>query len=206
MTYTITPFEDIEYQVKQLKRHKMQGYYDIDSVKSNYYDVFDKLGDYDKNDLFCFITLRLKNKVKVKTTINGLHTFKFVKTDYPAVLSVAKALTKIITRKFWKRKGKYSDIPMQFAIESNKGWFKEHLHGVIRLKGLKEQINETEAIDIIAKICDNIEEVNSSDKTAIDIQAQQYCEDATNSVAHRIEYICKSSANLSTIKYQPLIK
>ena len=53
MTNTITPFEDIEKQVKQLKRHRMQGYYDIDSVRSNYYYIFDKLGDYDKDDLFC---------------------------------------------------------------------------------------------------------------------------------------------------------
>lgn len=205
MANTITPFEDIEKQVKQLKRHRMQGYYDIDSVRSNYYYIFDKLGDYDKDDLFCFITLRLKNKVKVKTKINGLYTFKVVKTDYPAVLSVANALTKKITRKFWRRKGRYSNLPMQFSIESNKGWFKEHLHGVIRLKDLKQSYGETEVIDIISDICNNIDEVNSNDNTAIVIHTHPYSEDATNSVAHKIEYICKSSAKLPTIKYNPLI-
>ena len=93
----------------------MQGYYDIDSVRSNYYYIFDKLGDYDK-DGYSVLSLRLKNKVKVKTKINGLYTFKVVKTDYPAVLSVANALTKKITRKFWRRKGRYSNLPMQFQL------------------------------------------------------------------------------------------
>ena len=90
-------------------------------------------------------------------------------------------------------------MPMVRAIEANKLWFKEHLHLIIRFKDLKQFYNENDIELFIRECCNNLEEVNERDKTAVFIRMFRYWND-TNELGNTIEYICKTTSN----KYDPL--
>jgi len=171
-------------------RISTQGYYDVNAVEKNFYKVIDVLGDFDKNDWIASITIRLKNKV------NG------IPTDYPIARMVARSLKKKFSRKFKGRKG---HLPSVFAIESNKGWFKEHIHCLIRFKNLQYYKNENEIETSLRTICNNMDEVNSSDPSAIDIRMFHYWEDHSKQLGNSIEYICKTSCNFKDHTYDPLL-
>ena len=198
-------FEEYIDNNKIAFRIAKQGFYDIDSVKSNFYKVLDILGDFDKTEYIAALTLRLKNKVKVKKIIEGVETFDYIKTDYPIAKSVANAISIKTTKKFWGRKGRYNKMPMVFAIESSKNWDKEHIHALIRFTDLKQYYSLNELSMILRGLCYNFEEVNSRDHTAVEIRMFHYCENETKQLGNSIEYICKSTANFKDHSYDPLL-
>ena len=93
-------FEEYIDNNKIACRIAKQGYYDIDSVKNNFHKILDALGDFDKTEYIAALTLRLKNKVKVKKIIDGVETFEYIPTDYGVAQSVANAISIKLTRKF----------------------------------------------------------------------------------------------------------
>ena len=198
-------FEEIIDRDTIAIRLDKQGYYDIDNVKKNFKKVLSLLGKFDSNDYCAFLTLRLKNKVKVKRVIEGVETIEYTKPCYAIAKSVAKAISLKLTRKFWGRKGKYDKIPMVFSIESNKDWDKDHIHALIRFSEPKQYYSENEISMILRSICNGLEEVNSKDHTAVEIRMFHYCENEANKLGNYIEYICKTTANLKEHSYDPLL-
>lgn len=183
-----------------------QGYYDIDSVEKNFKKVLNLLGDFNSKDHCAFLSLRLKNKVAVKKVIDGVETTEYIKPEYTIAKSVAKAIYIKLTRKLWRRKGKYDKIPMGFTIESSKNWDKDHIHALIRFSELKQYYSENELSMLLRSICNDLNEVNSKDHTAVDIRMFHYCENEANLLGNYIEYICKTSANFKDHTYDPLLK
>jgi len=198
-------FEEYIDKNKIAYRIAKQGYYDINNVKSNFYKALSILGDLDKTEYIAALTLRLKNKVKVKKIINDVETFEYIKTDYPIALSVANAISIKTTKRFWGRKGRYKKMPIVFAIESSKNWDKEHIHALIRFADLKQYYSANELSMILRDICYSFDEVNSRDLTAIEIRMFHYCENETKQLGNSIEYICKSTANFKDHSYDPLL-
>ena len=172
-------FEDYIDNNKIAFRISKQGYYDIDSVKNNFYKVLNFLGAFDKTEYIAALTLRLKNKVKVKKIIDGVETFEYIPTDYRVAQSVANAISIKLTRKFWGRKGRYNKMPMVFSIESSKNWDKEHIHALIRFTDLKQYYSPNELSMILRGLCYTFDEVNRRDHTAVEIRMFHYCETQT---------------------------
>tara|TARA_Y100000356_G_C11254530_1_gene289252 strand:- start:1360 stop:1980 length:621 start_codon:yes stop_codon:yes gene_type:complete len=198
-------FEEYIDNNKIAYRVAKQGYYDIDSVKKNFYKVLNVLGAFDKTEYIAALTLRLKNKVKVKKIVDGVETFEYIPTDYPVAKSVANAISIKLTRKFWGRKGRYNKMPMVFSIESSKNWDKEHIHALIRFTDLKQYYSPNELSMILRSLCYTFDEVNRRDHTAVEIRMFHYCENQTKELGSSIEYICKSSANFKDHSYNPLL-
>ena len=163
------------------------------------------LGDFDKTEYIAALTLRLKNKVKVKKIIEGVETFEYIPTDYRVALSVANAISIKLTRKFWGRKGRYNKMPMVFSIESSKNWDKEHIHALIRFTDLKQYDSPNELSMILRGLCYTFDEVNRRDHTAVEIRMFHYMKNQTKELGSSIEYICKSSANFKDHSYNPLL-
>ena len=165
-----------------------QGYYEYNSVEKNFYQVLDALGALDKNEYCAFITLRLKNKV------SG------IPTGWDTANSVARALRFKISAKYWGRKGrKHNKMPMVRAIEADKNWFKEHLHILVRFNDLKQYYDEKDIELFIRETCNEFEEINERDNTAVSVRMFRYWNN-TNELGNTIEYMCKTSSS----KYDPL--
>lgn len=199
-------FNDYANGNKIISRIAKQGYYDIDAVKKNFGKVLSILGEEPSPDPVCVLNLRLKNRVQVSKQVDGQTITTSVKTDYPVVCAVAHALEKKITRRFWRRRGRYESLPMVFAIESSKNWDKEHIHAVIRFHDLKQYFSNDAIASIVKIICNHLNEVNEKDHTAIDIRMLHYSEDYYDELGNTIEYVCKTSANHVNRQYDPIIK
>ena len=199
-------FNDYANGNKIISRIAKQGYYDIDAVKKNFGRVLSILGEEPSPDPVCVLNLRLKNRIQVKEQVDGQTIARWIPTDYRAACAVAYALEKRITRRFWKRRGRYGSLPMVFAIESSKNWDKEHIHAVIRFHDLKQYFSNDAIASIVRVICNHLNEVNEKDHTAIDIRMLHYSEDHYDELGNTIEYICKTSANHVNRQYDPIIK
>lgn len=185
----------------------IQGYlnkpdYEMAKVKENFYRVQSILGEEDGNELIASITIRLKNRVKVKRLVNGIETTEYVKTDWIIANSVANALQIKVSKAFWGRKSRYVKIPYVSSIESSKGWDKEHIHALIRMSELKEELTSFEIETIIRRICLSFEEVNNHIPDSVIIRTFPYLENEHKIVGNAIHYICKSS----TKAYNPLLR
>ena len=202
----IITFKEIINRSTIAIRLDKQGYYDIDSVKKNFNKVLAILGEFDSKDNCALLSLRLKNKVAVKRIINGNEITEYITPDYWVAKSVAKAISDKLTRKLWGRKGKYDKMPMVFSIESSKNWDKDHIHALIRFAEPKQYYSENEYSMILRSICNDLDEVNSKDHTAVDICMFHYCENEAKQLGNYIEYICKTSANFKDHSYDPLLK
>ena len=193
-------FKDYAPLHKIERRVLSQGYYDYNRVQQNFYNVIDTLGSFDKNDFCAAITLRLKNRVKVKKVVDSIETHEYIKTDWRTANSVAKALRFKISAKYWGRKGrKHNKMPMARAIEADKNWFKEHLHILVRFTDLKQYHDENSIESFIRDTCDGFNEINERDKTAVHIRMFRYW-NQTNELGNTIEYMCKTTSS----KYDPL--
>lgn len=185
----------------------IQGYlnkpdYEMAKVKENFYRVQSILGEEDGNELIASITIRLKNRVKVKRLVNGIETTEYVKTDWIIANSVANALQIKVSKAFWGRKSRYVKIPYVSSIESSKGWDKEHIHALIRMSELKEELTSFEIETIIRRICLSFEEVNNRIPDSVIVRTFPYLENEHKIVGNAIHYICKSS----TKAYNPLLR
>ena len=164
--------------------------YQAFKVEENFYRVIDKLGEPDGKNLLVSVTIRLKNKV------NG------IPTDWIIANSASNAFEFKISRKFWGRKSKYMKLPYISAIESSKGWDKEHIHALVVLKDLKQHYEPTEIEKEVRKIALSLEEVNSNTPDSVITASMPYYEDKNKELGNRIEYICKSSSK----QYNPLAR
>jgi len=182
----------------QYSRLLEQGYYDIKWVKKRFYEALSLLGKPDKRDTLVAITLRLKNKVKVKTITEGVVSYEYVKTDWRVANAAANALRIKANNKFKSRSNRKDLLPYVRAIETNRNGDKDHIHALIRMNDLKRYYEPYEISDIITKIAYGLEEVNSRDKgdnPAVKVRTFPYCEDRCKVLGRSIEYICKTSTN-----------
>ena len=170
--------------------------YDVEYVRKNFYKVLSILGDEDANDLIAAITIRLKNKVIDRGTGEE------VKTDWCIANSVANTLQLKITKRFFGRVSRYVKVPYVSAIESSKGWDKEHIHSLVRLGGLKENLSTDNIENAIREECLSLDEVNNHIPDSVIIRTFPFLENKYKVVGNSIHYICKSS----TKYYNPLIR
>jgi len=164
--------------------------YEMTEVRKNFDKVTRIMGEENGNELIASITIRLKNKV------NG------VPTDWIIANSVANALQIKVSKAFWGRKSKYVRMPYVSSIESSKGWDKEHIHALIRISDLKEELTGYEIETIIRSICFSFEEVNNHIPDSVKIRIFPYLENKDKIVGNAIHYLCKSS----TKAYNPLLR
>lgn len=164
--------------------------YEMEEVRKNFNRVKDILGEENGDELIASITIRLKNKV------NG------VPTDWIIANKVANALQLKASKAFWGRKSKYVKMPYASAIESSKNWNKEHIHALIRMSDLKEELTSYEIETIIRSICLSFEEVNNHIPDSVKIRTFPFLENKDKVVGNAIHYICKSS----TKAYPPLLR
>lgn len=164
--------------------------YEKEEVRKNFNKVKGILGEEDGNELIASITIRLKNKV------NG------IPTDWIIANKVANALQLKTSKAFWRRKSKYVKMPYVSAIESSKNWNKEHIHALIRMSDLKEELTSYEIETIIRSICLSFEEVNNHIPDSVIIRTFPFLENKDKVVGNAIHYICKSS----TKAYNPLLR
>ena len=170
--------------------------YDMEYVRKNFYKVQGILGEENKDDTIAAITIRLKNKVIDRATGEE------VKTDWIIANSVANTLQLLISKKFLGRKSRYVKLPYVSAIESSKGWDKEHIHALIRLSSLKEEYNANNIESIIREVCLSLDEVNNHIPDSVMVRTFPYLENQYKVVGNSIHYLCKSS----TKHYNPLIR
>jgi len=164
--------------------------YEMEEVRKNFNKVKRILGEENGNELIAFITIRLKNK------ING------VPTDWIIANSVANALQIKLSKAFWGRKSRYVKMPYSSSIESSKNWNKEHIHTLIRMSGLKEELTSYEIETTIRSICLALKEVNNHIPDSVLIRIFPFLENKNKIVGNAIHYICKSS----TKAYNPLLR
>jgi hypothetical protein len=176
--------------------------YEMEEVRKSFNKVKRILGEENCNELIASITIRLKNRVKVKTLINGIEATKYIKTDWGIANSVANALQIKVSKTFWRRKSKYVKMPYTSSIESSIGWDKEHIHALIRISDLKEGLTGCEIETIIRSICLSFEEVNNHIPDSVKIRTFPFLENKNKVVGNAIHYICKSS----TKTYNPLLR
>jgi len=185
-------FRDYAYEVIW-KRQKEQGYYEYYEVEKNFYKVIDTLGEFDKNDLIVKIDLQVMNKCG----------------SWGEVDSACNAIRIKASQYFLGRKSKYEKLPFVRAIEEKerkRGVIKNHAHILIRLKAIKQIYSNDAVVDIINKICYDLDEVNSksrnNDDPPVKVRLFPYWEDTNKELGGAIEYICKTS----TKTYNPLIE
>lgn len=164
--------------------------YRMEEVRKSFNKVKRILGEENGNELIASITIRLKNKV------NG------VPTDWIIANKVANTLQLKVSKAFWGRKSKYVKMPYVSAIESSKNWNKEHIHALIRMSDLKEELTSYEIETIIRSICLSFEEVNNHIPDSVIIRTFPFLENKDKVVGNAIHYICKSS----TKAYNPLLR
>ena len=162
----------------------------MEEVRKNFNRVKRILGEENGNELIASITIRLKNKV------NG------VPTGWGIANKVANALQLKVSKAFWGRKSKYVKMPYVSAIESSKNWNKEHIHALIRMSDLKEELTSYEIETIIRSICLSFEEVNNHIPDSVKIRTFPFLENEYKVVGNAIHYICKST----TKDYEPLLR
>jgi hypothetical protein len=164
--------------------------YEMEEVRKNFNKVKRIMREENGNEPIASITIRLKNKV------NG------IPTDWIIANSVANALQIKVSKAFWGRKSKYVKMPYASSIESSKGWDKEHIHALIRMSDLKEEITNYEIETVIRNICFSFEEVNNHIPDSVKIRTFPFLENKDKIVGNAIHYICKSS----TKAYNPLLR
>jgi hypothetical protein len=169
---------DFNDYIKLLKKD-----YDTTKVRENFYRVQDKLGEHNPNEKLVAITLRLQGKADWRTANEASFGLEFK-----------------VSRKFWGRKSKYQKLPMVWAIESNKEWTKDHLHGLIRIQEPKREHTDDEIREIIKEISYSLDEVNEDDPNAVITRIFPFCEDKSKQLGNSIEYVCKTSSK----DYDPL--
>jgi len=164
--------------------------YETEEVRKNFYKVQDILGQEDDSELIASITIRLKNRV------NG------IATDWRTANSVANTLQLLVSKRFWGRRSRKEKMPYVSAIESSKGWDKEHIHALFRMSDLKDELTDFQIETRIRGICLSFKEVNDHIPDSVKIRTFPYLENEYKIVGNAIHYLCKSS----TKTYNPLLR
>lgn len=172
---------DFQEYVKHLRYYNNHiDYYHHKEVEKRFYEVLDKLGEFNEDDLFGFITLRLKSK-----------------SDWIIANNASNALEWKLCKYFWGRYGKVllqrNTAPYSGAIEHNLCRIKDHIHAIIKIDKLRFDYNADALKKRIEEIALTIDEVNERDPDAVRVRIFPYSHNS-NELGNTIEYMCKTSS------------
>lgn len=149
-------------------------------VKQRFYDAIEKIGIPDDGDRFAFITAKPKGNAGWEQNNNTMNAFEFK-----------------FNRKLWKRRSRKEKMPNVGAIEPDASFKKYHFHYLVKLKEIKVLLTDDEIKSIIIKQIKTLEEINSKDPDAIDVQLFRFDKSKANTrddaFGKCIHYLVKSS-------------
>jgi hypothetical protein len=109
-------------------------------------------------------------------------------------------------RKFWKRRSRKEKMPNAGAIEPDASFQKYHFHYLVKLKEIKVLLTDDEIKSIINEQIKTLEEINSKDPNAVDVELFKFDKSKANTrddaFGRHIHYLVKSSQN----QHNPLVR
>ena len=153
-------------------------------VEQRFYEAIEKIGIPDDGDRFAFITVKPKGNAGWEQNNNTMNAFEFK-----------------FNRKLWKRRSRKEKMPNVGAIEPDSSFQKYHFHYLVKLKEIKVHLTDDEIKSIIIKQIKTLEEINSKDHSAIDVQLFRFDKSKVNTkddaFGKHIHYLVKTSQNLN---------
>jgi len=151
-------------------------------VKRSFYEAIEKIGIPNDGDRFAFITAKPKGNAGWEQNNNAMNAFEFN-----------------FNRKLWKRRSRKEKMPNLGAIEPDASFQKYHFHYLVKLKEIKVLLTNDEIKSIITKQIKTLEEINSKDHSAIDVQLFRFDKSKVNTrddaFGKHIHYLVKTSQN-----------
>ncbi len=149
-------------------------------IEPRFYDAIERIGIPKDGEVFVFVTAKPKGNAGWYENINAMNAFEFK-----------------FNRKLWKRKSRKSKMPNVGAIEPDASFLKYHFHYLVKLEDLKVLLTDAEIKSIITKQIKSLEEINSKDASAIDVQLFIFDKSKANTRSDAfgtsIHYLVKSS-------------
>ena len=151
-------------------------------VKQRFYEAINKIGFPNDGDRFALITAKPKGNAGWEQNNNAMNAFEFK-----------------FNRKLWKRRSRKEKMPNVGAIEPDASFKKYHFHYIIKLKEIKVLLTDDEIKSIIIKQINTLEEINSKDPNAIDVEIFKFDKSKANTkddaFGKHIHYLVKTSQN-----------
>ena len=158
-------------------------------VKQRFYEAINKIGFPNDGDRFALITAKPKGNAGWEQNNNAMNAFEFK-----------------FNRKLWKRRSRKEKMPNVGAIEPDASFKKYHFHYLIKLKEIKVLLTDDEIKSIIIKQIKTLEEINSKDQSAIDVEIFKFDKSKANTkddaFGKHIHYLVKTSQN----QHNPLVR
>jgi hypothetical protein len=151
-------------------------------VEQRFYEAIKKIGFPNDGDRFALITAKPKGNAGWEQNNNAMNAFEFK-----------------LNRKLWKRRSRKEKMPNVGAIEPDASFKKYHFHYLVKLKEIKVLLTDDEIKSIIIKQIKTLEEINSKDHSAIDVQVFKFDKSKANTkddaFGKHIHYLVKTSQN-----------
>jgi hypothetical protein len=151
-------------------------------VKQRFYDAIEKIGIPDDGDRFAFITAKPKGNAGWEQNNNCMNAFEFK-----------------FNRKLWIRRSRKEKMPNVGAIEPDASFKRYHFHYLVKLKEIKVLLTDDEIKSLIIKQIKTLEEINSKDQSAIDVEIFKFDKSKANTkddaFGKCIHYLVKTSQN-----------
>ena len=158
-------------------------------VKQRFYEAINKIGFPNDGDRFALITAKPKGNAGWEQNNNAMNAFEFK-----------------FNRKLWKRRSRKEKMPNVGAIEPDASFQKYHFHYLVKLKEIKVLLTDDEIKSIIIKQIRTLEEINSKDPSAIDVEIFKFDKSKANTkddaFGKHIHYLVKTSQN----QHNPLVR
>ena len=158
-------------------------------VKQRFYEAINKIGFPNDGDRFALITAKPKGNAGWEQNNNAMNAFEFK-----------------FNRKLWKRRSRKEKMPNVGAIEPDASFQKYHFHYLVKLKEIKVHLTDDEIKSIIIKQIKTLEEINSKDQSAIDVEIFKFDKSKANTkddaFGKHIHYLVKTSQN----QHNPLVR
>lgn len=149
-------------------------------VEPRFYDAIERIGIPKDGDRFAFVTAKPKGNAGWYENNNAMNAFESK-----------------FNRKLWKRKSRKNKMPNVGAIEPDASFLKYHFHYLVKLDDLKDLLTDAEIKSIIKEQIKSLEEINSKDVSAIDVQLFIFDKSKVNTRSDAfgtsIHYLVKSS-------------
>ena len=158
-------------------------------VEQRFYEAINKIGFPNDGDRFALITAKPKGNAGWEQNNNAMNAFEFK-----------------FNRKLWKRRSRKEKMPNVGAIEPDASFQKYHFHYLVKLKEIKVHLTDDEIKSIIIKQIKTLEEINSKDQSAIDVEIFKFDKSKANTMddafGKHIHYLVKTSQN----QHNPLVR
>jgi hypothetical protein len=158
-------------------------------VEQRFYEAINKIGFPNDGDRFALITAKPKGNAGWEQNNNAMNAFEFK-----------------FNRKLWKRRSRKEKMPNVGAIEPDASFQKYHFHYLVKLKEIKVHLTDDEIKSIIIKQIKTLEEINSKDQSAIDVEIFKFDKSKANTkddaFGKHIHYLVKTSQN----QHNPLVR